>query len=54
MGVRELIEVMRAEALNRMKEERKRRREQLKVKLSLLQKENQDKAPGLERKGGLL
>ncbi|GEM_PF-2945652 len=35
MGVRELIETMKAEALKRMKEERERRKESLKVRTYL-------------------
>ena len=35
MGVKDLIEIMRSEALTRLKEERRRRRESLKFRLHI-------------------
>ncbi len=35
MGMKEFIEVMRAEVLNRLREERKKRKESLKIRLNL-------------------
>jgi len=53
MGIKDLLEVIRVEALNRMKEERKRRRESLKVRLVLPDKERHTRG-GLERKDRLM
>lgn len=47
MGVRDLLEVMRAEVLARLKEERKRRREYLKVRTYILNTKGKDR--GVER-----
>jgi len=52
MGVRDLIEVMRAEALSRLKEERNKRKEKIKVRLLMLQPKG--KEGKLERREKLL
>ncbi len=36
MGIRDLLEVMRADALGRLREERKRRKESLRVRLHIV------------------
>jgi len=36
MGIKDLLEVMRADALSRLKEERKRRKESLRVRFHLV------------------
>jgi len=36
MGIRDLLEVMRADAYNRFKEEKKKRKENLKVRLLMI------------------
>ncbi len=51
MGVRDLLEVMRADALNRFKEEKKKRKESLKIRLLLPPKFKETR---LERRGKLL
>ncbi|EDP76365.1 hypothetical protein [Hydrogenivirga sp. 128-5-R1-1] len=53
MGIRDLLEVIRVEAINRMKEERKRRKEGLKVRL-ILPKKGKHLRGGLERRDGLV
>ncbi len=53
MGIRDLIEAMRAEALNRLREERRKRKEQFKVRLVLPEKEK-NRRERLERENRLL
>jgi hypothetical protein len=48
MGVRDLLEAMRTEALSRLKEERRRRKESLKVRMFL--PTLKDKGKGVERR----
>jgi hypothetical protein len=52
MGIRDLLEVMRAEALNRLKEDRKRRKESLRVKLLMVPPKG--KGSQVERRGRVL
>jgi hypothetical protein len=53
MGVRDLIEVIRAEALNRLKEEDRRRRESIRIRM-FIPKGRQSPTKKLERGRRLL
>ncbi len=50
MGVKDLIEVMRVEALSRLKEERKRRREFFRVRVLFPQTKNKNSEVSLFKK----
>ncbi len=52
MGIRDLIEVMRADALNRLREEKKKRKESMRVRLLMIPPKGRD--PRVERRGKLL
>ncbi|WP_457600290.1 hypothetical protein [Hydrogenivirga sp.] len=53
MGIRELMEVMRTEALNRLREESRKRKEHMKVRL-LIPQGRRNREGRLERERRLL